>query len=119
MASSWTWAKGLFEEGGLFSFKVKLQVSRQEMWTLPVSGVSVWNLEWPVGAVFMYVWVCVEGCQVDLWKLVEPRLRVYSWVLFVYTAETCKCCVDVKGLCIDVVWSHCVLGLLRCVYPQV
>lgn len=28
-------------------------------------------------------WVYVEGCQVDLWKLVEPRLLVYTWVLFV------------------------------------
>lgn len=41
MASSWTWARGLFEEGGLFSFKVKCQVLRQEtylLWALHVFG---------------------------------------------------------------------------------
>lgn len=30
MASFWTWVRGIFEEGGLFSFKVKRQVLRQE-----------------------------------------------------------------------------------------
>lgn len=48
MASSWTRAKGLFKEGGLFSFKVKCQVLRQEMdllWALHVFGVFVWNPE--------------------------------------------------------------------------
>lgn len=32
--ASWTWAKGLFEEGGLFPFKVRRQVP----WALRVFG---------------------------------------------------------------------------------
>lgn len=114
MASSWTWAKGLFEEGGLFSFKVKRQVSRQEtylLWALHVYRVSVWNPEGPVGAVLCILWVYAERCQVDLWKLMGPRLLFILGLLCVcvYTAEACKCCVDVKGLCVDLVWSHYVM----------
>lgn len=45
MASSpWTWAKGQFEEGGLFSFKVKRQVSETNVFAVGsvcIGGVRV------------------------------------------------------------------------------
>lgn len=69
-----------------------------------------------MGAVLCLLWVYAERCQVDLWKLMEPRLLVYTWVLFVYL-HCRKSCVDVKDLCVDLVWAHYEMWLLRYMYP--